>query len=192
MNLSASLAFTLRLLAFIVRQTQAHKVQRKKKVSDQRYPWSSVDVIAVAYLRKDSQHDMCSNLFDPSLSVRGCCNVATACLSQRWTGPFSVLEDANLLESRHILMQDDGVEVQTDAFMPYDAFQKRSATFMGKIRVQCLFAPTSFAIRMTKYFWYRILLANSWLISAYTFYSNRLQASASKKQHTIASYLSRT
>ena len=50
-----------------------------------------------------------------------------------------LLEVSNLLESRHIPMQAVGTERHARAYLTHDAWRKRSATFMAKIRVQCMF-----------------------------------------------------
>lgn len=89
----------------------------------------------------------CSDFIDPSLL----CVVLHVSNGCRWLvdGSFVfLLEVGNLFESRHIPMQDDDVELKTNAFLAYDVCQKRLATFMAKIRVQCLF--TSIIFSMTK------------------------------------------
>jgi len=50
-----------------------------------------------------------------------------------------LLEVANLFESRHIPMQAVGTERHARAYLTHDTWRKRSATFMAKIRVQCIF-----------------------------------------------------
>ena len=84
---------------------------------------------------------MCSNLIDPSLPcVRGA-YYSLNWMKQRLSVGLVIfhLEVANRLESRHIPMQAVGIEQHARAFLPHDAWRKRSATFMAKIRVQCIF-----------------------------------------------------